>query len=223
MKIKGKHAVITGTSSGIGRAIAKELLRKKAVVTSMERSRHTCDWTSITTDVTDEAQVRKAFAQISDPVDILVCNAGVMRRGSICESSAEDFDALMSVNIKGVWLTVKEALPHLAEHAVIVLMSSRHGYSLPADPALYGLSKRFVMDMGEVLAKTYPQHTVKVLCPGPVDTPLSKVGTDKTQWLKKTKMMCTAEDLAKKAVKMMATEDKSLLLFDQKSFTYSME
>lgn len=223
MRLKGKHVVITGTSSGIGNALARKCFAAGATVTSLERTQAHLPWTAIEADVTSDDELRGAFERIDAPIDILICNAGVMKRGELLKSSVEDFDALFDVNVKGVWLTVKHALSHLKKNATIVMMSSRHGISLPKNPALYGLTKRCVMDMAEVIAASHPEFTVKVLCPGPVDTPLARVDTTEEEYAKKKRMMCTPEELADRAMKLIAHGEKTRLVFDQKSYTYFMD
>ncbi|PIQ76794.1 hypothetical protein COU78_04355 [Candidatus Peregrinibacteria bacterium CG10_big_fil_rev_8_21_14_0_10_49_24] len=226
MNLSGKHVLITGTSSGIGKAITLLLLRKGALVSAMDRrtmKEKVENWTSYDVDITNGKEVAAACAQIQQPIDVLINNAGVMRRGSLLESSEEDFDLLFTVNVKGSWLVLKHALPKLTEHATIVQMSSRHALSLPKDPALYGLTKRATMDFADLVAKTYPQYSVKVLCPGPVDTPLAREGVSEEDFREKQKIMCSPEDIAKRTVELLESETKTRLIFDNKSCTYLFE
>lgn len=181
------------------------------------------NWTSYDVDITNGDSVAEACSQIQKPIDILINNAGVMRRGSIFESSEEDFDLLFDVNVKGSWLVLKHALPILSPHATIVQMSSRHALSLPKDPALYGLTKRTTMDFADLIAKTYPEYSVKVLCPGPVDTPLAREGVSEKDFKEKQKIMCSPEDIALRTVELLESETKTRLIFDNKSCTYLFE
>ena len=226
MDLAEKHVLITGASSGIGYALANALIQKGAVISAMDRrpmEEKIESWTSYDVDVSRSDQIQMAIAQIQDPIDILINNAGVMRRGEVLESSEEDFDILFDVHVKGSWLVLKHALPLLREDATIVQMSSRHALSLPSDPALYGLTKRTTMDLADLIEKTYPNFTVKILCPGPVDTPLTREGASEEDIERKKKIMCSPEDIANQTIELLESKTKSRLIFDNKNNTYLLE
>ena len=226
MNISGKHVLITGASSGIGYAIAHALIEKGAMISAMDRKpleERTPNWFSYNVDVTQADQIQKAITEIKEPIDILINNAGVIRRGGLLESSEEDFDLLFDVNLKGSWLVLKYAEPLLVKKATIVQMASRHALNLPQDPALYGLCKRATMDLAELIAKSYPNYTVKTLCPGPVDTPLSRYGVTEEDFAKKQKIMCSPEDIAKRTMELLESKTKTRLIFDNKHHTYLLD
>jgi NAD(P)-dependent dehydrogenase (short-subunit alcohol dehydrogenase family) len=226
VQIAGTHVLITGTTSGIGKQLSVDLLQKGARVTSLDRrANDTGDprWVSLTADIREEEQVKTCLARVHGPVNILINNAGVMRRSPLLETSREDFDVLVDTHVKGPWLVLKYALPLLTPGALVVQMSSRHALSLPINPALYGLTKRWVTDMMEVFAKTYPQFRVKILCPGPVDTSLTKVGTTPEELETKRKMMCSPEELSTQIIELLESDTKSRLLFDIRTSTHFLE
>lgn len=226
MDLSAKHVLITGASSGIGKALALALLKKGATISAMDRSpmeEKIEGWTSYDVDVTKSEEILDAVEKIQVPIDILINNAGVMRRGTLLDSSEEDYDLLFDVGIKGSWLVLKHALPKLAKDATIVQMSSRHAFSLPKDPGLYGLTKRTTMDLADLIAKTYPAYSVKVLCPGPVDTPLAREGVSEADFQEKQKIMCTPEEIANRTIELLESETKTRLVFDNKSCTYLFE
>lgn len=226
MDLRGKHVLLTGSTSGIGKQLLHDLLLRGCRVTTLDRKeQHSTDpaWIPLIADVRDAQAVAQALSTVTEPIDILINNAGVMRRGTVLEQSVEEFDELMDANVRGSWLVLRAALPCLHPSAMIVQMSSRHGMSLPVNPALYGLSKKFIMDMMEVVAKTYPQFTVKILCPGPVDTPLARAGATPEEFTAKQKMMCSAEDMSRQIVELLEADDKRRLTFDTHTYTHFLE
>lgn len=226
MELRGTHVLITGTTTGIGRQLAQDLLPRGCTVTSLDRSTQTglpSGWTSIGADIRDAAAVTAALKRVSRPIDILINNAGVMRRGEILQQNIADFDELMAVNVRGSWLMLHAALPMLKEDAMIVQISSRHAVSLPKNPALYGLSKRWATDMMEVIAKTYPRFTVKIVCPGPVDTPLARTGVTAEEFRTKQRMMCSPQELSSHIIKLLETNKKNTLSFDTHTYTHFLE
>jgi len=226
MRLQGKHVLITGASGGIGNALAHALLQEGAAVTSLDlkpvdgEQAHQ-QWKALRVDITKRAQVEKVLKDIPS-IDVLINNAGIMRRGTVLESSEEDFDALFSVNVKGSWLLLKLAQPHLAEHAMIVQMCSRHAEHPATDPALYSLTKKCVLDLAVLVAQTYPQYTVKVLCPGPVDTPLARFGVSGEQLQQKMKVMHTPEEVAALIVALLKDDQKTRLTYDEERGTHQI-
>jgi len=127
--LNGKYALVTGASRGIGRAIALELGREGAgVVVNSRHSREEADGVAaairrtggraecFAADVSSEPEVRdliafciRAFGQI----DILVCNAGIVRDQLLAAMKLEDWESVMQVNLRGVFLTMREVVPHM--------------------------------------------------------------------------------------------------------------
>jgi NAD(P)-dependent dehydrogenase (short-subunit alcohol dehydrogenase family) len=225
MDLRGKHVLITGTTSGIGKQLSIDLIERGARVTSIDRGdvssheRHR----SLQADLLDADQVAASMKKLEGPIDILINNAGIMRRGELLESSVEDFDLLCSTHVRGAWLVLKHALPHLRPGSMVVQMSSRHAITLPSNPALYGLTKRWVIDMMETFGKTYPQYQVKIICPGPVDTPLTRVGASEEDLQKKRAIMCTPEEISAQIMKLLESDTKSRLLFDIATHTHILQ
>jgi 2-keto-3-deoxy-L-fuconate dehydrogenase len=144
--LSGKTAIITGGASGIGLAIAKRFASHGSTV-------FVVDWNedgavaaahavadsggkaqAFGCDVSDAASVRKAFDAVfaQGRVDILVNCAGVAHVGSITSTSEEDFDRILRINVRGVYLCTRAAVEHMQQHGggVILNMASIAGSSL---------------------------------------------------------------------------------------------
>jgi len=226
MIFKNKTVVITGAASGIGYALAKLLANKEAKVISFdikEPLTHLVGVQYEKIDITKSAQIKKGLDKIKEPIDILINNAGVMRRGELLESSEEDFDLLFDAQVKGTWLMIKNAKSKLTNNATILQMSSRHGLSLPSDPAIYGLCNSMIHEMSEILKNNYPHYKVKVAYPGPIDTELSKYGCGEEDWEKKKEIMHTPAFLAEKLLELLGNEEKSKLVFNEEDNEYYFE
>jgi len=222
MNLKNKQAVITGASNGIGRAVSKVLADKVVKVFGLDRQlpkEKIPGVIYVKIDITKSTQVKKAAAQIKGNIDILFNNAGVMKRGEILDVSEKDFDWLFDIHVKGSWLMLKYFQPKFSSRATIIQMSSRHGIYLPKDPGLYALVKRVSYDFAQLLAVTFPKYRIKILCPGPIDTALSRTECSPAQWKKKERMVRTPEFLADKILELVVLE-KTKLLFDQKNCKY---
>lgn len=232
MNLKNKTVLITGGTSGIGLAIALNLIAKGAQVISFDKNQPrfnrgqpkdpSSNIKHFSVDITNSDQIKSALSQMNTQIDILINNAGVVRRGKLLESSEEDFDFIMGVNLKGSWLMLKQAKDYLKKSGVIIQIASRHGIYLPTDPALYAISKAAVIAQTEVLKKTYPEYIVKLICPGPIDTPLARSGMTPEGLAQKMKIWDTPENLAKKVAELLET-DKEKLVYSQESWSYNFE
>jgi NAD(P)-dependent dehydrogenase (short-subunit alcohol dehydrogenase family) len=225
MKLQGKTALITGGSTGIGMACALALAEEGCTVFTFNRTdpeeRHPAI-TPISVDVTKREQVMYGLSQIRGPIHLLFNNAGLMRRGTLLESTEEDFDLLFDRHVKGSWIVFTLAFSQLTEDAVIVQMSSRHALNPPADPGLYGLSKQATMHLAELIARTYPNLKVKTVFPGPIDTALSRFGVEGKALEEKIKIMHSTHFIAEKIVGLIK-DDKERLIFDPEAWDYRFE
>nr|WP_307736070.1 glucose 1-dehydrogenase [Massilia pinisoli] len=181
-----KKAVVTGGGSGIGKAIATLFAERGAVVHVVDLNEaasagvveeihaqggqaigHACD-------VSRQADV-KALMERVGPIDILVNNAGIAHIGKADDTSEEDFDRVMSVNVKGVYNCLHAAIPQLRANGggVIVNMASVAAWVGIKERFAYSTAKGAVMAMTLSVAKDYLQDGIRCnsISPGRVHTP----------------------------------------------------
>jgi NAD(P)-dependent dehydrogenase (short-subunit alcohol dehydrogenase family) len=179
-RLDGKKALVTGGASGIGEATCRVLTQAGASVTIADVDRARAEALSaelagssiLTLDITDEAAVQAAFAA-PGTLDILVNNAGIGLVGGIEETELTDFERLFQVNVTGLFLVMRAAMPKLlASKGSIVNIGSVAG--------LVGVKRRFAYcaTKGAVVALTRQMSVdyagrlrVNCICPGTVETP----------------------------------------------------
>lgn len=224
MKLEKKTIILTGASSGIGQELMRLLLLEGARVYAFDRQTPATTHKAMTfvqMDLCDPPSIEAAFKRVKKPIDLLINNAGIMRRGKVLDSTEEEYDLLMDVNVKGSWLMLKHALPRLASDAAIVQMLSRHALYPPEDPALYAASKIAIDRILDFFERSYPQHPVKRIYPGPTDTPLAREGLTPEQQQEKAKTMFAPADLAALIITLIK-EDKTKVEFDPRTWSHMM-
>src|SRR5580692_6414826 len=184
-RLDGRHALVTGGASGIGEATVKELARAGAFVWIADINLAAAEALAASVgnakalqlDVTSTESIAKAQAQV-EKLDILVNNAGIGHVGSIETTEPEDFDRLIGVNVRAVYLVTRAFLPLLlaaqdARHVgTIVNMGSVAGQVGIRQRFAYCTSKGAVLAMTRQLAVEYPKTLrVNAICPGTVETP----------------------------------------------------
>lgn len=187
-RLDGRVALITGGSSGIGEATARAFTaagasviilsidhkRAEAVAADLPGSR------IVLCDVTDEAAVNAAFRGIQR-LDILVNNAGIGLVGSVEETGLEDFQRLFRVNVEGMFLVTRAALPLIkASHGSIINIGSVAGMIGVKRRFAYCATKGAVIALTRQLAVDHPtEFRVNCICPGTIDTPFVEGFLDK--------------------------------------------
>jgi 2-keto-3-deoxy-L-fuconate dehydrogenase len=187
-ELTGKRALITGGASGIGEATARLFAGAGAevVIADLDEQRAAAVAASLPgaralhVDLTSEASVQAAFAQL-DRLHVLVNNAGIGLVGSIEETAAEDFDRLMAVNVRGVYLATRAAVPLLrVSGGNIVNIGSVAGLVAVKRRFAYCATKGAVVAMTRQLAIEYAgEIRVNCICPGTVDTPFVEAYLEK--------------------------------------------
>ena len=187
-RLDGQHALVTGGASGIGEATVRELARAGALVWIADINYAAAEALAASIgsasplhmDVTNEESIAAAVVQL-DRLDILVNNAGIGHVGSIETTEPNDFDRLMNVNVRGVYLVTRAFMPLLlapkagerqGAPGVIVNIASVSGLVGIRQRFAYCTSKGAVVAMTRQLAVEYPKTLrVNAVCPGTVDTP----------------------------------------------------
>jgi 2-keto-3-deoxy-L-fuconate dehydrogenase len=187
-RLDGKIALVTGGASGIGQSIVRKFTDAgaSAIVVDVDQkraqevARSTPNACSYVCDITDERQVNKTFAELSQ-LDILVNCAGIGLVGNVEETEAADFERLFRVNVEGTFLTTKAALPLLIKsHGSIVNIGSVAGMVGVKRRFAYCATKGAVHAMTRQLAVDYPTEIrVNCIAPGTVDTPFVEAYLDK--------------------------------------------
>jgi 3-oxoacyl-[acyl-carrier protein] reductase len=192
--LAGKRAVVTGAASGIGRAIAVAFAAEGARVVLADRA--SCadteavignaggDAAAVPTDVSSEAEVCRLFDAVESRLgglDVLVNNAGIMIDKPLLETTAEDFDRLMQVNLRGVFLVGREAIRLMMKHGSggrVINVASELAYLGRANSSVYCASKGGVISMTRAWAREFaPAILVNTLAPGPTETPMLTGGS----------------------------------------------
>ena len=189
MTLKDKVAIITGAKSGIGFAAALRLAAEGAKVVvadvratqeeAQEIVRRGGDALSVQVDVSSELQVSALISRTVAAygrLDVLVNNAGVELAKKVTETSEAEWDRLMGVNLKGVFLCSKAAIPEMKRTGggAIVNVASELGVVGGSEIAAYCASKGGVVQLTKAMAIDHAADGIRVncVCPGPVSTPL---------------------------------------------------
>jgi NAD(P)-dependent dehydrogenase (short-subunit alcohol dehydrogenase family) len=193
-RLQDKVAIITGGASGMGRVAARMFAAEGAKVVVADVTEPAAQSVvdevtaaggraiAVAADVSREADARRmidAAVEAYGRVDVLYNNAGIMPEAdhSVIDTSVEDWDRVMAVNVRGVFLGCKYAIPKMVEQgsgSIINIASfvALIGCSNPQDA--YTASKGAVLSLTRSLAVQFAPHGVRsnAICPGPVETPL---------------------------------------------------
>jgi NADP-dependent 3-hydroxy acid dehydrogenase YdfG len=206
MKLTGTVAIVTGASSGIGEATARELAGHGATVAVVARRKDRLDALvadieaagggafALEADLTDRGQAEQAVQRVVERfgrLDILVNNAGLMLLGHVVNTDVDEWERMIAINQKALLYMTKAALPHLLKAAEdelrgvadIVNISSIAGRQAWANFAVYNMTKFGVNGFTEALRQevTKKQVRVGVLEPGAVATELVSQNSQQVQ------------------------------------------
>jgi len=206
--MKNKIALITGSTSGIGLEIAKQLLTqgvqvvvnyaqndKQANEAKKQLARYAKNFIIIKADVSDEKAVAKMFAEIKSKfgrLDFLVNNAGANTDDFITKFNVSDFERVIKVNLVGKFLCTKHAMPLLKQSATgaIVNISSNLGVRPATECSAYCAAAAAIINLTQttVLELAGTGIRANTVCPGFTPTPLSLAGWTAAEIKEKERM-----------------------------------
>ncbi len=181
--LTGKRALITGGGSGAGAALALAFVRAGAEVVISGRRTEALQATAaghdriraVQADVTDEASVRRMF-EMAGPCDIVIANAGAADSGVMSRTTLDQWNAMLAVNLTGVFLTLRDGLNQLPGWGRLIAIASTAGLKGYAKVAPYAAAKHGVVGLVRSLALETARKpvTVNAICPGFLDTPMTE-------------------------------------------------
>ena len=186
----GKTALVTGGAMGIGGAVAELLAARGANVAILDRSTEAAEKQAaliagrggaainIPVDVSRDGEVASAVARVAETfggIDIVSNNAGIQRYGTVETTGEAEWDEVMNVNLKSVYLVCHHAIAHLRKtRGAIVNMASVQSFATQQAVAAYTTSKHALIGLTRSMALDFAGYGVRVnaVAPGSVDTPM---------------------------------------------------
>jgi 3-oxoacyl-[acyl-carrier protein] reductase len=200
-RLEGKRAIVTGGARGIGAAIAQAFVKEGAQVVVVDLAQESDSRevlagmppadggqaTYLQTDVSDQVQVEamvgRVLAQFGQ-IDILVNNAGIVSQVFLADMPVEEWDRVMAVNLRGVFLCTRFVLPHMLAqgHGKIISIASNLGQIGGAEMVHYSASKGGVIAFTKALAREVSNKGIQVnaIAPGPILTDMMKA--ESSEW-----------------------------------------
>lgn len=233
-KLEGKIALVTGGSSGIGLATAKQFVNEGAYVFITGRHQPELDAavkdiekniTAVSGDVSNLSDLDHLIDQIKSikgRLDVLFANAGTAKYAKLGEITEALFDSIFDINVKGVLFTVQKALPLLADGASIILNASVVGSKGLSSNSVYSATKAAIRSFARTWTTDLKQRGIRVnaISPGTIDTPgLSNLLASDDAGKERVKMVHSSIPLGRfgtpdeiaRAVVFLASDDASYI------------
>ena len=181
-----KNIIVTGGAKGIGKACTEYFLNNGDTVIVLDMDQNALDalenpngrLTPLLCDVSKEAKVQQAIEKgigTVGEIDVLVNNAGIQRYSTVTETSEEEWDLVMNVNLKSAFLCAKYAIRSMQKKGkgVVINVSSAQAFLTQERVAPYTTSKTALLGLTRSIAVDYAPNIRSVaVCPGTVDTPM---------------------------------------------------
>jgi NAD(P)-dependent dehydrogenase (short-subunit alcohol dehydrogenase family) len=184
-KFTNKVVVITGGSSGIGKATAQAFDKDGAKVVIFGRDQHKLDeelkhlkhGLAVQGDVCSIPDLERLYQETKSKfgtIDVLVVNAGIAKREHLSEVTEQLFDTIVDINFKGAFFTVQRSLPYLKDGASIVLVSSMAAHIAIGSHSIYSATKAAVSAMARNFSADLLDRKIRVnaISPGYIETPI---------------------------------------------------
>jgi len=233
-KLEGKIALVTGGSSGIGLATAKQFVNEGAYVFITGRHQPELDAavkdigrniTAVSGDVSKLSDLDHLFDQINSPkgrLDVLFANAGIAKYAKLGEITEELFNSTFDINVKGVLFTVQKALPLMPDGASIILNASIVGSKGLSSNSVYSATKAAIRSFARTWTTDLKDRRIRVnaISPGTIDTPgLNNLLASADAGKERVKMVHSSIPLGRfgtpdeiaKAVVFLASDDASYI------------
>lgn len=183
-EFKGKHILLTGASGGIGRAIAAAFHKEGAIITATDLSAESIRADHVITGDLADADfandlVNQAQALMGS-VDILINNAGIIRRGDVTQSRDEDLRLSLAVNVEAPFRLCRAVIPMMASQGGgnIVNIASCWGVHPGPNHALYCMTKGALASLTQAMGLDHASENIRInaVCPNEVNTPMLRSG-----------------------------------------------